>query len=109
MKISKAKLEEMIRAAVKQKLNEAALDYTDLLPGVGKELQEYVTEVDNFLRETAEKANELSLKADEMMRTDILNHPKVGERNRVLLVRAGAVRKLRENIAAILKHLREEG
>jgi hypothetical protein len=109
MKISKVELQEMIRSAVKKKLRESSLDYSDLLPGVGDELQEFVTEVENFLRETAEKANELSLKADGIMRADILNHPKVGERNRVLLVRAGALRKLRQSVTTLLEALRREG
>jgi hypothetical protein len=110
MKISVDNLKEMIREAVKGKLNEdLSLQYSDLLPGVGGELQEYVLEVDNFLKETAKKANELALKADEMMRADILNHPKVGERNRILLVRSGALRKLRINAVTILEALRREG
>lgn len=109
MKITKEELNKIIKEAVQKKLKEASLDYTDLLPGVDGGLQEYVEEVEVFLLETANRAEELYRKADEMMRADILNHPKIGEKNRVLLSHAGVLRTLHGNITTIFRFLRQQG
>lgn len=106
MKVSKKKLTEMVRKALKEETN---IKYSDLLPGVGGELDKLVSEVDDFLKETAAKANELAEKADEMMKADVLAAPKVGERNRVLLVRAGLMRRLRQTVVAMLEASVREG
>lgn len=106
MKVSKKKLTEMVRKALKE---ETSIKYSDLLPGVGGDLDKLVSEVDEFLKETAGKANELAEKADEMMKADVLASPKVGERNRALLGRAGVMRRLRQTVVAMLEHLVREG
>lgn len=105
MKVSRKELAGMVKKA----LTEATgVNYSDLLPGAGPELDKYADKVDKFLKETAAKANELAEEADEIMKADILSHPRVGERNRVLLVRAGVMRRLRQNLVNMLEHLHVE-
>jgi len=68
MKITEKELKEMIRAAVKAKLNEAVTDKKEKPP---QEWVAYLGDVDSFVKETIEKAKELVAKAEEIKDKEI--------------------------------------
>lgn len=110
MKISQKELREMVKEALK----EAKSLQKDVLPGSG-ELSKISKEVDDFLMETSEKAKELMAKIEEEMKVDVLGGknpslaPRIGERNRMLSVRAGALKKLGAACVSLFEYLRREG
>ena len=125
MKITKDELKTLIREALKAKLErldataklaEAASSLQkDVLPG-SMGMSEYAKEVDEFLMDTAEKAKELCEKMEEEMKVDMLGGvenpsmaPRVGERNRMLSTRIGALKKLAGACSSIFEMLRREG
>ncbi|MFA6049983.1 MAG: hypothetical protein WC761_02195 [Candidatus Paceibacterota bacterium] len=124
MKITQDELKTLIREALKAKLErldasaklaEAASSLQkDVLPG-SMGMSEYAEEVDTFLMDTAEKAKELCEKMEEEMKVDMLGGenpsmaPRVGERNRMLSTRIGALKKLAGACSSIFEMLRREG
>lgn len=124
MKITQDELKTLIREALKAKLErldanaklaEAASSLQkDVLPG-SMGMSEYAEEVDEFLMDTAEKAKELCEKMEEEMKVDMLGGenpsmaPRVGERNRMLSTRIGALKKLAGACSSIFEFLRREG
>lgn len=100
MKVTKQQLKEMVRKAVKERLNED-FDYTnDLVPD---DIKKYATKVDDFLKDTIQKARELHDEGEEMMRANILQAYEVQERNRFLLYRIGFLNNLIANLIARLE------
>lgn len=122
MKISRDDLKKMIRealtaaqAAKKAPLKEEASSIEkDVLPGSG-DLSKLAKEVDDFLMSTNEKAKELCTKLEEEMKVDMLGGsnpsmaPRVGERNRMLSLRVGVLKKLAANCVSIFEFIRREG
>jgi hypothetical protein len=126
MRITHKELEALVKEAVKAKLadlsrkEKAALAEAasslakDILPGSG-ELHKLSKKVDDFLMSTAEKAQELSAELEDEMKVDMLGGtnpslaPRIGERNRMLAVRAGVLKKLASNCVSIFEFIRREG
>ncbi len=102
MRVTKNKLKEMIRTAVKEKLNEDFNFSNDLVPD---DIKKYATKVDEFLKDTIKKARELHDEGEEMMRANILSSYEVQERNRFLLYRVGFLNSL---VAGLIARLEDE-
>lgn len=112
IKISKSELKKMIQEAL---VKEASSLQKDVLPGSG-ELPKLAKEVDDLLLKFAEDARELMKKMEEEMKVDMLGGegkpgmaPRVGERNRMLQVRAGMLKKLSAAAISAFEALRREG
>lgn len=105
MKVTKKQLKEMVRKAVREKLNED-FDYSnDLVPD---DIKQYATDVDEFLKDTIEKARELHDEGEEMMRANILSSYEVQERNRYLLYRVGFLNNLIANLLTRIEDMRRQ-
>lgn len=101
MKVSTKQLQEMVRTAVKTKLQELKRD--DVVPGDAGKLGKYAEDVDKFLMESIEKIDELVEEAEEMMRMNLLSQPQVGDRNRSLMSRVGILRALKQRMIDMLE------
>lgn len=102
MKISKSQLKEMVKEAVTKTLKEK-FDFTnDLVPD---DVADYSRKVDEFLKETIEKAKDLHDEGEEMMRANILSSYEVQERNRFLLYHVGFLSNL---VASLINRLEDK-
>lgn len=114
--ITKEDLRNMVKEALKTKLNETNSKLQkDVLPG-SDNMGKFAEDVDNFLMKTSDEAKELAYKLEEEMKVDMLGGegkpgmaPRVGERNRMLANRVGALRRLGANCIALWEYLRREG
>jgi hypothetical protein len=107
-KINKEQLLSIVKNTIKEQL-----ELRDLLPGGdGKELEEYVSKVDNFIKETVEKMQELHDEGQDIIQTDILggrdSSAKVGERNRLIMARVGILDKMKKQLVAAYEYLRNQ-
>lgn len=92
MQYTTNQLKEMVRSLVKtQLMNESNKEgfLANVLPGKQGEAAPYVSKVTKFLEDTFEKAEELRQEGEEMIASDVREHPLVGERNRLLLTLMG--------------------
>jgi len=108
-------LKKMIREAVKAKLQELSSFNKEELPGSG-DMPALMKEFDDLLLQFSKDALELHAKMVEEMKVDMLGgvaapqmSPRIGERNRMLTVRAGMLRKLAANCTAAIEACRREG
>lgn len=108
-------LKKMIREAVKTKLQELSSFNKEELPGSG-DMPALMKEFDDLLLQFSKDALELHAKMVEEMKVDMLGgiaapqmSPRIGERNRMLTVRAGMLRKLAANCTAAIESCRREG
>ena len=108
-------LKKMIREAVKTKLQELSSFNKEELPGSG-DMPALMKEFDDLLLQFSKDALELHAKMVEEMKVDMLGgiaapqmSPRIGERNRMLTVRAGLLRKLAANCTAAIEACRREG
>lgn len=105
MKITKGQLKEMVKRAVKEKLNEN-FDYSnDLVPD---DIKKYATDVDKFLKDAIKKASELHDEGEEMMRANVLSSYEVQERNRYLLYRVGFLSNLVANLLTKIEDMHRQ-
>jgi hypothetical protein len=102
MKITKDKLKEMVKSAVKERLNEKFNYTNDLVPD---DIAGYAKKVDKFLMDTISKARDLHDEGEEMMRANVLSSYEVQERNRFLLYRVGFLNNL---IASLIARLEDQ-
>jgi len=101
MKISESQLRKMVKEAVGKILKEK-FDYTnDVVPD---DVVGYSKKVDDFIKETIERAKDLHDEGEEMMRANILSSYEVQERNRFLLYNVGFL----SNLVASLIHRLED-
>jgi len=104
--IKLSQLKSFVRESVKRQLVENIA--SDLLPGSEGKLADYTMKVTKFLDSTLEEAGSLADEGEELMRADYTQkNPSVGERNRLLLVLIGYLRKLKFNLAASNLDLRK--
>lgn len=96
-------------------LNELSSLNKEMLPGSGN-ISKQMKEFDELLQEFAEKALELHEEFTDEMTVDILGgqaspqmSPRIGERNRMLMVRAGILRKLAAACTSGIEAARREG
>lgn len=115
MKVKESELKKMIREAVKEKLHELSSYNKEELPGSG-DMPALMKEFDDLLLQFSKDALELHAKMVEEMKVDMLGgvaapqmSPRIGERNRMLTVRAGLLRKLAANCTAAIEACRREG
>lgn len=102
MKVTKKQLKEMVKEAVKNRLNEK-FDFTnDLVPD---DVAGYSKKVDEFLKDTIKKARDLHDEGEEMMRANLLTSWEVQERNRFLLYHVGFLSNL---VASLLSRLEDK-
>lgn len=97
MKVTKEQIKEMVRAAIKERLDEDFNYTNDLVPD---DIKGYAKKVDDFISDTIEKARKLHDEGEEMMRANILSSYEVQERNRFLLYRIGFLSNLVANLIA---------
>lgn len=97
MKITKAELREAVQRIVKAKLAEGVKEP----PGDDGKLGKYATKYDKFLKDSLDEVNALIKEAEEMMTENMLQSPTVGERNRVLMARVGALKALKNNLSGL--------
>lgn len=109
MKLTKTQLKKLVKEAVASSLQK------DVMPGSGN-LSKLAEDVDKFLMETAERAKEIAAKLEEEIKIDMLGGPgtpsmapRVGERNRMLEIRAGVLKRVSSNMTALWELLRREG
>jgi hypothetical protein len=112
MKITEKQLKEVIREAVLQELSSFNKEE---LPGSG-DMPALMKEFDDLLLQFSKDALDLHAKMVEEMKVDMLGgtaapqmSPRIGERNRMLTVRAGMLRKLAANCTAAIESCRREG
>lgn len=106
MKVTKQQLREMVRKAISKQLNEK-FDFTnDLVPD---DVADYSKKVDDFLKDTIEKARELHDEGEEMMRANILSTYEVQERNRFLLYHVGFLNNMIASLIARLEDKYRQG
>lgn len=115
MNIKESDLKKIIREAVKAKLQELSSFNKEELPGSG-DMPALMKEFDDLLLQFSKDALELHAKMVEEMKVDMLGgvaapqmSPRIGERNRMLTVRAGLLRKLAANCTAAIEACRREG
>lgn len=115
MRVKEADLKKMIREAVKAKLQELSSFNKEELPASG-DMPAIMEEYDELLLDFSKKALELHAKIVEELNVDMLGgtaapqmSPRIGERNRMLTVRAGMLRKLAANCTAAIEAVRREG
>ena len=115
MKITEKQLQNIIREAVKAKLQELSSFNKEELPASG-DMPALMKEFDDLLLDFSKKALDLHAKMVEEMKVDMLGgtaapqmSPRIGERNRMLTVRAGLLRKLAANCTAAIEACRREG
>ena len=115
MKITEKQLQNIIREAVKAKLQELSSFNKEELPGSG-DMPALMKEFDDLLLDFSKKALDLHAKMAEEMKVDMLGgvaapqmSPRIGERNRMLTLRAGLLRKLAANCTAAIEACRREG
>lgn len=115
MSIKETDLKKMIREAVKAKLQELSSFNKEELPASG-DMPAIMEEYDDLLLQFSKDALELHAKIVEELKVDMLGgtaapqmSPRIGERNRMLTVRAGMLRKLAANCTAAIEAVRREG
>jgi len=115
MNIKETELKKMIREAVKSKLQELSSFNKEELPGSG-DMPALMEKYDDLLLDFSKKALELHTEMVEEMKVDMLGgiaspqmSPRIGERNRMLTVRAGMLRKIAANCTAAIEAVRREG
>ena len=115
MNIKESELRNMIREAVKTKLQEFSSYNKEELPGSG-DMPALMKKFDDLLLDFSKKALDLHAEMVEEMKVDMLGgtaapqmSPRIGERNRMLTVRAGMLRKLAANCTAAIEACRREG
>ena len=115
MKIKKEELRSLVKEALAEQLKEISTLQKDTLPGNG-EIGKVAEKVDKLLTETAEEARKLALELEEELKVDMLGGegkpgmaPRVGERNRMLMIRVGVLKKLATFCVATIEMLRREG
>ena len=93
------KTRNQLKAAIKE-----ALDIDQLmLTGEGGELRSYNKKVETFLNETFEKADELALEGENLIRENYLNNPVATERKRIVTSLVGYLRETRNSVGNILR------
>ena len=115
MNIKESELKQLVREAVKTKLQELSSFNKEELPGSG-DMPALMKEFDDLLLQFSKDALELHAKMVEEMKVDMLGgvaapqmSPRIGERNRMLTLRAGLLRKLAANCTAAIEAARREG
>lgn len=115
MNVKESELKKMIREAVKAKLQELSSFNKEELPASG-DMPALMKEFDDLLVQFSKDALELHAKMVEEMKVDMLGgtaapqmSPRIGERNRMLTVRAGMLRKLAANCTSAIEAVRREG
>jgi hypothetical protein len=115
MQLKEEDFRKLVREAVKAKLQELSSFNKEELPGSG-DMPALMEEFDDLLLEFSKKALDLHAKMVEEMKVDMLGgvaapqmSPRIGERNRMLTVRAGLLRKLAANCTAAIEAVRREG
>lgn len=115
MKVKQDELKKMIQEAVKAKLQELSTFNKEELPGSG-DMPSLMEDFDELLLDFSKKALDLHAKMVDEMKVDMLGgvaspqmSPRIGERNRMLTVRAGLLRKMAANCTAALEAVRREG
>ena len=106
MKVTKSEIKAMIQEVLKAKLQEAGI-VDDLIPGSDGKLSAYMTKVTKFLDSTIEDAEKLALEGEEIMKVNVTQDNSVGERNRLLLLAIGFLRKVRFTLASNALDLRK--
>lgn len=108
-------LKKMIREAVKAKLQELSSFNKEELPASG-DMPAMMKKFDDLLLQFSKDALDLHAEMVEEMKVDMLGgtaapqmSPRIGERNRMLTVRAGMLRKLAANCTAAIEGCRREG
>lgn len=101
MKLTKPQLKEMVRNVIRKKLNEKFDVSKDLVP---EGVAEFSSKVEDFIKETVEKAQKLKEEGEGIMTTNILSSYEVQERNRFLLYHVGFL----SNLIANLLHRMED-
>jgi hypothetical protein len=96
-------------------LNELSSLNKEILPGSG-DISKQMKDFDELLQKFAKEALELHKKMEEEMKVDMLGGqaspqmaPRIGERNRMLMVRAGILRKLAAAATSAVLAARAEG
>lgn len=102
MKVTKEQIKEMVRAAIRERLDEDFNYTNDLVPD---DIKGYAKKVDDLISDTIEKARKLHDEGEEMMRANILSSYEVQERNRFLLYRVGFLNNL---ISMLIGRLEDE-
>ncbi len=107
-KLSQDDLRLKIRKIVREQLA-----YKDVLPGADGGFAKYAQKVDDLLEEFLDKAETLYQEGTEMMKPDITGTPEpgnqaVGERNRYIAARVGALKAIRGNLVSVYERLRRE-
>jgi hypothetical protein len=107
MKVNLTKVEEVVKKIVRNKLVKEGVLTDDLLPGSNNKLAAYLEKSEKFIDKTIEEASELADEGQELMRTNFTLDVSVGERNRILLVMIGFLRKIRNGLAASMIDIRK--
>lgn len=107
-KLSQDDLRLKIRSIVREQLA-----YKDVLPGADGGFAKYAEKVDDLIEEFIDKAETLYQEGVDMMKPDITGTPNpgnqaVGERNRYISARVGALKALRGNLVQLYERLRRE-
>ena len=105
--LSESEIKKLVRQAIEKRLPK--LDESiesELLPG-DDQVADYMGKVEKFIDEFAERAEELAVEGEEMLKTDFANKAAVAERNRMFLTIIGVMRKIKFNIGAMGLDLRK--
>jgi len=94
-------------------LNELSTFNKEELPGSG-DISKQMKDFDDLLQKFTKEALELHKKFEEEMKVDmtaktVISGPRIAERNRMLMVRAGVLRKLAAACTGALEAVRREG
>jgi hypothetical protein len=103
MKITKEQLKSHIRRLVQEQL-----DYKDIVPGADGGFVKYAQKVDDLLLKFMDDAEKLIQEGSDIMKADVLESAKVGERNRYILARVGVLRALKTSVSNAFERLKKE-
>lgn len=110
-KVDSKKLVEMVNQSIDkylnstEKVNESI--QSEILPGSDGDLGSFMKKIEDFIDETTEKAEELALEGEEMLKANLLKSGEVAERNRLILTSVGILRKLKFGIGSMMLDLRK--
>lgn len=110
--ISGSELKEMIKVYIKEALveHQATLKENlanDVLPGANGELVAYTIKVEKFLDATIEEAEKLHEEGSELLAANVLRDPLVGERDRLILMIMGFLKKMKNGLSTSSVDLRK--
>lgn len=104
--VTQKQFEALVREAVGQALNEAAIK-DDLIPGADGKLAKYASRVEKFIEDTATEAMKLADEGDEM-RQPSSNLEGAVEKNEFLKTIVGKLRQVRNLTAAMPLDLKQK-